>query len=69
MYLVKVKWKGSCPNHPRFNPEKGEGAVKGNCSPCLRLVTIHERVQDATHNMRVFDELKKAVAGRSLGSK
>jgi hypothetical protein len=32
---IKMKLKGKCPKHPRFNPEIGQGAIRGGCRECL----------------------------------
>jgi hypothetical protein len=35
--VVKARLKGKCPNHPRYNPEQGQGAIRGGCQHCLEL--------------------------------
>jgi len=38
MLQIKISWKGTCPHHPRYNPENdGEGGVKGRCEFCFLL--------------------------------
>lgn len=37
---AKLKAKGKCPIHPRYNPEKGEHDVKGGCKHCLALIDV-----------------------------
>lgn len=37
---AKLKAKGKCPVHPRFNPELGVDKVKGGCKHCLALLEV-----------------------------
>jgi hypothetical protein len=37
---IKLKLKGKCPKHPRFNPELGRGAIRGGCSECMALYEV-----------------------------
>jgi hypothetical protein len=37
---IKMKLKGKCPKHPRFNPEIGQGAIRGGCRECLALCQV-----------------------------
>lgn len=42
--IVKTRLKGKCPNHPRYNPEQGQGAIRGGCQHCLKLYeAVHAR--------------------------
>jgi hypothetical protein len=37
---IKLKLKGKCPKHPRFNPELGRGAIRGGCPECMALYEV-----------------------------
>lgn len=63
MLTIKVKWKGKCPKHPRFNPEKqGVGAIRGGCETCNQLVSVYRQVSVARNQMHTFEEFSKAGA-------
>ena len=50
-----VKWKGRCARHPMYDPaEDGPGAIKGGCTRCQDLYTIHETHQRTLTLMRAF---------------
>jgi hypothetical protein len=54
---IKLKLKGKCPKHPRFNPELGRGAIRGSCPECMALyqvVAARDRVAAA---LREFEDL------------
>lgn len=44
MYSETVKIKLHCPKHPRYDPAKGEGAIKGACGECLALFSLAKGV-------------------------
>ena len=46
---LKLRIKGSCPAHPRYNPEQGQGAIRGNCQHCLALYAVTQ-ARDQLHN-------------------
>ena len=53
--IGSVRWRGRCARHPGFDPEvDGPGGVKGNCTKCNDLVTIHELHQKVIRLMRTF---------------
>lgn len=38
---IKLKWKGHCERHPKYNPEKtGQGGIRGGCPQCESLLEI-----------------------------
>lgn len=37
MLTIKVKWKGKCPRHPKFDPSKDPNGIKGGCLACWAL--------------------------------
>ncbi len=40
---IKIKWKGKCQRHTRFNPEKdGRGGIRGACPSCEALMVVYE---------------------------
>jgi hypothetical protein len=54
---IKMKVKGKCPKHPRFNPEMGEGAIRGGCPDCSALYQVVEARDRATRALREFEDL------------
>lgn len=57
MYKTNFKFKGTCPKHTRFNPERGGlNGVKGGCDTCMTLALVHQHLGKARHWARVFEE-------------
>jgi hypothetical protein len=54
---IKVKLKGKCPKHPRFNPEIGQGAIRGGCRECLALYQVVAARDQAAAALRQFEEV------------
>jgi hypothetical protein len=45
MYQLRLRWKGGCPKHPRYNPETaGRGAIKGGCTTCEALWSLYAQI-------------------------
>jgi len=39
---LKLKYKGKCEHHPRYNPEiEGEGGIRGACRQCRWLYDMY----------------------------
>jgi hypothetical protein len=38
-----LRIKIGCPNHPRYNPEQGEGAIRGACKFCYGLFGLYNQ--------------------------
>jgi hypothetical protein len=39
-----IRWKGRCPKHPRYHPQKdGLGGIKGGCRRCELLLEIYNQ--------------------------
>lgn len=55
---TKLKARGKCPIHPRFNPERGERDVKGGCKSCLALIDVTKARDDV---MKARKELLDAI--------
>lgn len=45
---VKLRLKGKCPHHPRYNPEHGPGAIRGGCQYCQALYAVTQ-ARDLLH--------------------
>jgi len=45
---LKLRLKGKCPNHPRYNPELGQGAIRGGCQYCQALYAVTQ-ARDQLH--------------------
>jgi hypothetical protein len=54
---IKMKLKGKCPKHPRFNPEIGQGAIRGGCRECLALYQVVAARDQAAAALRQFEEV------------
>lgn len=65
MLAIRFRWKGKCPKHPYYNPEKhGEGGIKGCCATCSVLFRVHQARHLLAQSARCFDEI--ASSGESL---
>lgn len=61
MLNVKIRFKGACPKHPRYNPSEGEAGLKGNCIICWGLCDVFMLAQKLENcirdaNARIGDE-------------
>jgi hypothetical protein len=56
---LRVKVKGKCPKHPRYNPELGRGAIKGTCRTCLELFELTEARDQLRAAAAKLEELAK----------
>jgi hypothetical protein len=54
---IKMKLKGKCQKHPRFNPEIGQGAIPGGCRQCLALYQVVAARDQAAAALRQFEEV------------
>jgi hypothetical protein len=54
---LKLKLKGKCSKHPRFNPEIGQGAIRGGCRECLALYQVVAARDQVVAALRQFEEL------------
>ena len=52
---VKFKWKGTCPKHPRYNPDQGENAIRGGCEFCHALLAISRTIDRAADASRAYE--------------
>ncbi len=52
MLTVKVKRKLTCPRHPKFNPEQGEGAIRGGCVACWAICDVYFKALQLTEFIR-----------------
>jgi hypothetical protein len=56
--LGTLRWKGRCKRHPRYDPAEGEGAIKGACQQCQRLLEIHLQHRRLVDMMRAFGPVR-----------
>lgn len=57
MLAVKIKWKGHCAKHPKFNPEAhGRGGIRGGCRSCEALFVVYEASLSIKRMMKVCDD-------------
>jgi hypothetical protein len=54
---LKLKLRGKCSKHARFNPEIGRGAIRGGCRECLALYEVVAARDKAATALRRFEEL------------
>jgi len=54
------KLKGKCPNHPRYNPELGDGFIRGACPHCRALYEAVEARDQLYAAIRHFEEATDA---------
>jgi hypothetical protein len=54
---LKLRLKGKCSKHPRFNPESGPGAIRGGCRECLALYQVVAARDQAAAALRQFEEV------------
>jgi hypothetical protein len=57
--LGTLRWKGRCKRHPRYDPADGEGAIKGACESCLRLLEIYLHHKGLIEMMRAFGPVRQ----------
>lgn len=48
IFQLKLRLKGKCPTHPRYNPELGPDAIRGGCKNCLALYAV-TKARDELH--------------------
>lgn len=49
-----LSWKGRCGRHPMYDPDDGEGAIRGGCQRCQALFEIHRHHRRLVEMMRAF---------------
>jgi hypothetical protein len=54
---MKLRVKAKCPRHPRYNPEQGEGLIRGACPHCRALFAIVAARDEAYAALRNFETL------------
>jgi hypothetical protein len=54
---MKLRLKGRCSKHPRYNPEQGEGVIRGGCSQCLALYQVIAARDRANAALKVLEDL------------
>lgn len=59
MYKETLKLHTTCPKHPKYSPSKGEGAIRGGCIYCNKLLDIF---RDAQRLKRIQIEFKEEVS-------
>jgi radical SAM superfamily enzyme len=60
MYEVKLKFKGSCPKHTHYNPERdGRSAIRGGCLMCEHLAFMFYYVTQFEREAHSFQQLRE----------
>jgi hypothetical protein len=60
---MKLRLKGRCSRHPRYNPEQGEGLIRGGCSQCLALYQVIAARDRANAALKVLEDLATPFEG------
>lgn len=47
-----IRFKAKCNRHPTYNPEDGQGAIRGGCPKCLQLFEIYQAYLKLTTLMK-----------------
>jgi hypothetical protein len=60
---IELKVSGSCPRHPRYDPEKtGEGGIKAGCGLCYSLLALFRDTQMLERKLQNFQRDRAARA-------
>jgi hypothetical protein len=61
--LIAVRFKLTCPHHPRYNPESGgEGAIRAGCQICTEMFSVWK--ESIALNDRLVTLGEKTAAAR-----
>lgn len=58
---LKIRWKGKCPKHPRYNPEKQGATFRSGCAACAHLYAAYELIVKARSHMSSVEFLASVV--------
>lgn len=53
----KMRLRGKCPRHPGYNPEAGQGAIRGGCATCHALYQVIAARDEVYAALRRFESL------------
>jgi hypothetical protein len=60
MLIIRYRWKGKCPKHPRYDPRKhGEGGIKAGCATCYALLAVYARLRKVMEGAALFEEITR----------
>jgi hypothetical protein len=65
MLTIRLKAKLTCPKHPRFNPEQGEGGIVGGCVVCFAILDVYFKFQKLNEFIRRAEGIIGAPASQS----
>lgn len=69
-FQLKMKLRGKCPVHPRYNPNLGEGAIRGGCPHCRALFAVTHAADRLYEAAAALDSLAQPyLIGRRSRSK
>jgi len=54
---TKMRIKGKCSRHPGYNPESGQGAIRGGCATCQALYEVVAARDEVYASLRRFESL------------
>jgi hypothetical protein len=64
---VKIKWKGTCAKHKKYNPEKhGRGGIRGACQSCEALFVVYDASLKLTRMIHVCEGTESTEQQGSL---
>ena len=65
MIRIRYRWAGKCPRHPRYQPSRGPGTIKGGCESCHALWKVYLAALKLELAMSTFEEIED-LKGRLL---
>ena len=58
MIRIRYRWAGKCARHPRYQPHRGPGAIKGGCESCHALWKVYQAALKLESAMSAFEEIE-----------
>lgn len=62
-FKLRITLTVRCQKHPRYDPAKGEAAIKGGCSECVRTLEVYRRA------LKTAEEIAKVPGAKVPGVK
>jgi hypothetical protein len=57
-----IRWKGRCTRHPQYDPQEGEGGIRGACSRCYALLEIYQHHRRLMELIRTFGPMRERAS-------
>jgi hypothetical protein len=66
---LRLHLKLTCPRHPKYNPEVGQGAIKGGCEDCERILELYTSAIHVRNRVKEkFNDLASRRTERAGGA-